>query len=138
MEQKLRLVQGVNGRVEKRSSERRRLQVPGQIVWKDGRGQTRITAVNTRDVSDIGAAIECRGELNLPMYRLVYFQVERYMRNRADLPDALRKQSVLAVVFRIGPCNEATGSPTEYGIRLMVEPKRAAAAPRRVVVTRTA
>ena len=124
MEQKLRLVQSVSGRVEKRSAERRRLQVAGQIIWKDGRGQTRLAAVTTRDVSDHGASIECRSELNLPLYRMVYFQVDRHLRNRAELPEVMRKHSVLAVVFRIGACSEATGSPSEYGIRLMVEPKR--------------
>ena len=131
MEQRLRLVQGVSGRVEKRSAERRRLQVPGQIVWKDGRGQTRMASVVTRDVSEVGASIECRGDLNLPLYRMVYFQVDRHVKNRPDLPDAFRKQSVLAVVFRVGLCSEGTGTPIEYGIRLMIEPRRAA-------VTRTA
>ena len=38
MEQRLRLVQGVQPRTEKRTSERRSLAVPGQIVWKDARG----------------------------------------------------------------------------------------------------
>ncbi len=127
MEQRLRLVQGVAGRVEKRSAERKRVQVPGQIVWRDGRGHTRLAAVVTRDVSDHGASIECREELNLPLYRLVYFQVDRHVRNRPDLPDSLRKQSVLSVVFRVGPCSDVTGAPTEYGLRLMVEPRRAAA-----------
>ena len=137
MEQRLRLVQGGNNRVEKRSAERRRVQVPGQIVWKDGRGQTRIAAVTTRDVSEHGVSIECRGELNLPRYRLVYFQVDRQARQRPDLPESLRKQSVLSVVFRIGPCSEVTGAPTEYGIRLMVEPRRVPVA-RNAAATRSA
>ena len=128
MEQKLRLVQGVAGRAEKRSADRRRVQVPGQIVWKDGRGQTRLAAVVTRDVSEHGASIECREELNLPLYRLVYFQVDRHVRNRSDLPEALRRTSVLSAIFRIGPCSEVTGAPTEYGLRLLVEPRRTAAA----------
>lgn len=127
MEQRLRLVQGVSGPVEKRSAERRRVQVPGQIVWKDGRGQTRMATVITRDVSEQGASIECRGDLNLPLYRLVYFQVDRHVRNRPDLPETLRKQSVLSAVFRVGPCSDVTGAPTEYGLRLMVEPRRPAA-----------
>ena len=54
IEQKLRLVQGGGGRTDKRSTERRRIQVPGQIAWKDGRGQTRIAAVVTADVSEHG------------------------------------------------------------------------------------
>ena len=127
MEQRLRLVQSGIGRIEKRAGERRPVRVPGQIVWKDGRGQTRMTAVVTRDVSENGASIEVRGELNLPLYRLVYFQVDRNARNRSDLPESLRKQNVLSAVFRVGPCSEVTGVPTEYGLRLMVEPRRAAA-----------
>jgi hypothetical protein len=127
MEQRLRLVQGATGRIEKRAAERRCVQVPAQIVWKDGRGQTRIAAVMTRDVSEHGASVECRGDLHLPLYRLVYFQVDRYARNRAELPDILRKNSVLSAVFRVGTTNDATGSPSEYGLRLMVEPRRAAA-----------
>lgn len=131
VEQRLRLIQGAQGRVENRSAERRRVQVPGQIVWKDGRGQTRIASVVTRDVSEYGVAIECQGELNLPLYRLVYFQIDRPARHRPELPDTLRRQSILSAVFRVGPCNDVTGSPSEYGLRLMVEPRRA-------VTTRTA
>jgi hypothetical protein len=127
VEQRLRLVQGPTGRIEKRAAERRRVQVPAQIVWKDGRGQTRIAAVMTRDVIEHGASVECRGDLNLPLYRLVYFQVDRYARNRTELPDILRKNSVLSAVFRVGTSNDAAGAPTEYGLRLMVEPRRAAA-----------
>jgi hypothetical protein len=26
-------------------------------------------------------------------------------------------------VFRVGPSNEVTGTPTEYGLRLLVEPR---------------
>ena len=55
MEQRLRLVQGTNpNRIEKRAAERRPLAVPGQIVWKDARGTTRMASVVTRDVSDSG------------------------------------------------------------------------------------
>lgn len=126
MEQRLRLVQGTTGRVEKRAAERKRVQVPAQVVWKDGRGQTRLASVMTRDVSEHGASIECRGDLNLPLYRLVYFQVDRHARNRPELPEILRKNSVLSAVFRVGSSAEA-GAPMEYGLRLMVEPRRAAA-----------
>jgi hypothetical protein len=127
MEQRLRLVQGATGRIEKRTAQRTRVQVPAQIVWKDGHGQTRMASVLTRDVSECGASFECRGDLNLPLYRLVYFQVDRHARNRPDLPEILRKNSVLSAIFRVGPCSEVTGAPTEYAVRLMVEPRRAAA-----------
>ena len=127
MEQRLRLVQGGGPRAEQRVSERRRVQVPGQIVWKDHRGQTHMAAVTTRDVSDQGVSFECRTGLSVPLYRLVYFQVDRQARNRPDLPAALRKQNVLSAVFRVGACSEKTGTPTEYALRLLVEPKAVAA-----------
>ncbi len=127
MDQRLRLVQGATGRGERRSSVRQPVRVAGQIVWKDGKGQTRMAAVTTRDVSEHGAAFECHGELKLPLYRLVYFQVDRHQRTRPDLPDVLRRQNVLSAVFRVGPCSDVTGAPVEYGLRLLVEPRRIAA-----------
>lgn len=128
IEQKLRLVQGGGGRTDKRSTERRRIQVPGQIAWKDGRGQTRIAAVVTADVSEHGVKIECRSGVAIPMYRLVYFQIDKHLRNRADLPETLRKQSVLSAIFRVGPSSEVTGAPTEYALRLLVEPQTSSVA----------
>ena len=127
MEQRLRLIQGSAGRTEKRTAERRPVQVPGQIVWKDHRGQTQMAAVVTCDVSESGVRIECRTGLSIPLYRLVYFQVDRLARHRAELPAPLRKQNVLSAVFRVGASSEATGTPTEYGLRLLVEPQVAAA-----------
>ena len=127
MEQRLRLVQGKGGAVEKRAAERRRVQVPGQIAWKDGRGQTCIAAVVTRDISEHGVSIECRTGLVVPLYRLVYFQVDKHARNRPDVPATLRKQSVLSAVFRVGQSNDVTGTPTEYALRLLIEPQRTAA-----------
>jgi hypothetical protein len=123
MEQRLRLIQGSAARVDNRSVERRQLQVPGQIVWKDHRGQTQMAAVVTRDVSEHGVRIECRTGLSIPLYRLVYFQVDRLSRHRAELPATLRKQSMLSAVFRVGPSSEATGTPIEYALRLLVEPQ---------------
>jgi hypothetical protein len=128
IEQKLRLVQGGGGRTDKRSTERRRIQVPGQIAWKDGRGQTRIAAVVTADVSEHGVRIECRSGVAIPLYRLVYFQIDKHLRNRADLPETLRKQSVLSAIFRVGPSSEVTGAPTEYALRLLVEPQTSSVA----------
>lgn len=131
MEQRLRLIQGTAGRTEKRSAERQRVQVPAQIVWKDHRGQTQMAAVVTRDVSEHGVSFECRTALTIPLYRLVYFQVDRLSRHRSELPATLRKQNVLSAVFRVGPSSEATGTPTEYGLRLLVEPQAASSAPPR-------
>ena len=132
MEQRLRLVQGGQPRSEKRTSERRPLAVPGQIVWKDARGNTKLTEVITRDVSEHGVAVECLNGAAIPLYRLVYFQVARDARNSGELPPALRKPNVLSAIFRVGSDNQRTGSPAEYALRLLVEPARApqaAAAP---------
>ena len=124
MEQRLRLVQGGQPRFEKRSSERRRLSVPGQIVWKDAKGTTRMAAVVTRDVSEHGVSVECLGGIPIPQFRLVYFQVDREARHRPDLPPALRKSSVLSAIFRVGPCRQSTGAPADYALRMLVEPER--------------
>ena len=130
MEQKLRLVQGGNvERVEKRVAERRELAVPGQIVWKDARGTTRMASVVTRDVSDSGVSVECLQGPAIPLFRIVYFQVDRSVRHRTDLPPALRKSNVLSAVFRVGSCSQKTGTPTEYALRLLIEPERTVAAP---------
>jgi hypothetical protein len=129
MEQRLRLVPtGHQPRSNKRSSERRALAVAGQIVWKDARGNTKLTEVMTRDVSEHGVAVECLNGTAIPLYRLVYFQVAREARQSADLPAALRKPNVLSAIFRVGSDNRATGAPCEYALRLLVEPVRPAQA----------
>jgi hypothetical protein len=125
MEQRLRLVAGPEGaRLDKRAVERRAIAVPGQIVWKDARGTTRMVSVVTRDISDLGVSVESLQGPAIPLYRIVYFQVDRSARNRADLPPALRKSSVLSAVFRVGGCSPRTGTPTDYALRLLVEPDR--------------
>ena len=125
MEQRLRLVQGgQQPRGAKRTSERRSLEVPAQIVWKDAGGTTRFASVMTRNVSEHGVAVDCLNGAAIPRYRLVYFQIDREARNRPDLPEALRKPNVLSAVFRVGPCSEKTGSPSDYALRLLVEPAR--------------
>jgi hypothetical protein len=123
MEQRLRLVQTSSPRLDNRTSERRRVAVPGQIVWKDARGATRMVPVMTRDVSELGVAVECQISTAIPLYRLVYFQVDREARHCADLPATLRRSNVLSAVFRVGECSEVTGAPTEYALRLLVEPE---------------
>jgi hypothetical protein len=130
MDQKLRLVQSGNPcRADQRIAERRRIAVPGQIVWKDARGTTRMVSVVTRDVSETGVSVECPTGPAIPLYRIVYFQVDRSARHRTDLPLVLQKSNVLSAVFRVGACSQTTGAPTEYGLRLLVEPERRSAAP---------
>jgi hypothetical protein len=129
MEQRLRLVQGgQQAKAEKRTSECRCVEVPGQIVWKDARGNTRLTSVVTRDVSEFGVSVECLNGAAIPLYRLVYFQIDRLARQHADIPPALRKPNVLSAVFRVGDDNRAIGGPGSYALRLLVEPARTAQA----------
>ena len=125
MEQRLRLVQGTNTtRHDNRIAERRQVSVPGQIVWKDAKGTTRMASVVTKDVSEFGVRVECLQGPAIPLYRIVYFQVDKSARGRTDLPAALRGTNVLSAVFRVGDCSPRTGTPNEYGLRLLVEPKR--------------
>lgn len=132
MEQRLRLVQSSGRGYEKRASDRLRISVPGQIVWKDAKGTTKMAPVVTRDISESGVSLECQAGTAIPLYRLVYFQVDRDARNRPDLPAVLRKSSnVLSAVFRVGECSQSTGAPTEYALRLLVEPERQAGASER-------
>src|SRR5262245_41070654 len=128
MEQRLRLVQGgqqPRSSSEKRTSERRCITVPGQIVWKDARGNTKLTPVVTRDVSDFGVSVECLSGAAIPLYRLVYFQIDREVRHLEEIPAALRKPNVLSAIFRVGDDNQAIGGPSGYALRLLVEPARA-------------
>lgn len=136
MEQRLRLVQGGHqSRSEKRTSERRPVEVPGQIIWKDARGNTKLTSVVTRDVSEFGVSVECLNGAAIPLYRLVYFQIDRDARHQADIPAALRKPNVLSAIFRVGSDNQAIGGPGNYALRLLVEPGRAASATPQVSLT---
>lgn len=83
-----------------------------------------MASVMTRDVSDHGVGVDCLGGTPIPLYRLVYFQLEREARNREDIPETLRKSNVLSAIFRVGPYSQATGVPTNYALRLLVEPER--------------
>jgi hypothetical protein len=83
-----------------------------------------MASVVTRDISEHGVRVECLTGVPIPLFRLVYFQVDRTVRERADLPAALRKSNVLSAVFRVGPSSQATGAPTDYALRLLVEPDR--------------
>ena len=83
-----------------------------------------MASVVTRDVSETGVSVECLQGPAIPLYRIVYFQVDQSARQRTDLPPALRKSTVLSAVFRVGNCSQRTGSPTEYALRLLIEPDR--------------
>jgi hypothetical protein len=118
--ERFRLIQGAAAR--QRSSQRHPLHVAGQIVWKDARGTTRLSRVVTRDVSETGVAVDCVNGAPIPLYRLVYFQVDRNDRQHSSLPEALRRNAVLAAVYRVAACSGDTGAPAGYALRLLIEP----------------
>ena len=107
----------------RRIAERARIIVPGRLTWRDSRGMTRFATVITRDVSELGVYLECRGSDAIPLYRLVYLQLERGARETDGLPPALREGRVLSAVYRVGPCEPTTGTPSGYALRLLVEPR---------------
>ena len=106
-----------------RRSPRQALNVPGRLTWRDARGIPRFATVVTRDVSADGVYLECRGGEPIPLYRLVYLQIERDERDATVLPPALKDGRVLSAVYRVGPCEPATGMPSGYALRLLVDPR---------------
>src|SRR5438874_3818997 len=103
-------------------AERKPLALPGRITWKDSRGTMRFASVTTRDISETGVFIEWRESTAIPMYRLVSFQIERDVRYVEGIPPALRAGRVLSAVYRFGTYQRATGTPSGYGLRLLIEP----------------
>ena len=107
-----------------RSAERRPLNVPARLTWKDQRGATRFAAVMTRDVSEHGVFVECHSPVSIPLYRLVQLQLERDGRDAAAVPACLQQGRVLSAVYRVSPPT-ATGRQG-IALRLMVDPRRVA------------
>ena len=126
MEQRLRLVQGGQSRAEKRAADRRRIAVPGQIVWKDAKGTTRMAAVVTRDVSDNGVSVDCLGGMPIPLFRLVYFQVDREARTRLDLPAACGSRTCCRRCSASVRAVRRRARQASYALRMLVEPERVA------------
>jgi len=106
----------------KKRAERKALALPGRVTWKDSRGTLRFASVMTRDISDTGVFIEWRESTSIPMYRIVFFQIERDVRNLEGIPPALRAGKVLSAVYRLGNYQRSTGTPNGYGLRLLIEP----------------
>jgi hypothetical protein len=111
-----------------RRSARQPLNVTGRLTWRDARGVQRFASVTTRDISEEGVYLECRSGEPIPLYRLVYLQIERDERRMMDLPPVLRDGRVLSAVYRVGPCEPATGTPSGYALRLLVDPRDSAMA----------
>ena len=112
---------------DQRVSERTAIRVAGRVVWRDARGTTRFNSVVIRDLSETGAYIENVSGSAIPLFRVVSLQAERAGQAEA-LPPTLKQGKVLSAVYRVGPSRTATGTPEGYGLRLLVEPRRRAAA----------
>jgi hypothetical protein len=110
-----------------RTGERRDITLPARLTWKDQRGATRFASVVTRNVSDLGVYVECQSMVAIPLFRLVQFQLERDVRESDALPESLRQGRVLSAVYRVSP-RAPSGAPQGLALRLMVDPRRRAAA----------
>lgn len=111
-----------------RIGNRRKVNVPARLTWRDASGTLRFASVVVRDVSDVDAFVECQVPTSIPLYRLVHFQVEKPSRDGNELPAVLREGKVLSAVYRVGPYKPSTGTPNGYALRMLVEPKRMVAA----------
>jgi hypothetical protein len=109
-----------------RSAERRAVNLPARLTWKDQRGTTRFATVVTRDVSDFGVYVECHSPVSIPLYRLVQFQLERDGRDADAVPRALQQGRILSAVYRVTP--PSSSKPQGLALRLMVDPKQRPAA----------
>lgn len=103
--------------------------VPARITWKDASGAVRFASVTTRDVSDAGVFVECEAGAAIPLFRLVYLQVERTAGANQQLPSRLREGRVLSAVWRVAPCRRSTGTPSGYALRFLVDPQVEAVQP---------
>jgi hypothetical protein len=109
-----------------RGNERRAVTLPARLTWKDQRGATRFATVLTRNVSDYGVYVECQSPVSIPLFRLVQFQLERDGRQADALPGTLQSGRVLGAVYRVSPPKGS--QPQGLALRLMVDPRRVAAA----------
>lgn len=107
-----------------RSCERKAINLPARLTWKDQRGTTRFATVITRNISEYGVYVECHSPVSIPLYRLVQFQLERDVRSTEALPTSLQQGRILSAVYRVTPPSPAR--PQGLALRLMVDPKRAA------------
>ena len=116
--------------------ERRPVELPARLTWKDQRGATRFASVIARNVSEHGVYVECQSSVSIPMFRLVQLQLERDVRESDMLPDALRQGRVLSAVYRVSPAS-AAGTPQGLALRMMIDPHRRVAEPVKTAPTMT-
>jgi hypothetical protein len=108
---------------DKRVAERKNINIPARLTWKDHRGTTRFMSAITRNVSEYGVYVECQSPVSIPLFRLVQFQLERAVRGTDALPPSLQSGRVLAAVYRVSQ-GTTSGRPQCLALRLMVDPKR--------------
>ena len=116
------------GNRNQRTTERHPVALPGRLTWKDQRGATRFATVVARNVSDFGVYVECHSPVTIPLYRLVQFQLEREASHDTGvLPGSLQHAGrVLSAVYRVSP--PSSSKPQGLALRLMIDPRRMAAA----------
>jgi hypothetical protein len=107
---------------DKRAAERRSVDVPARLTWKDQQGTTRFATVMTRNISEYGVYVECQSSVSIPLFRLVQFQLERDVRDADAAPAVLRSGRVLSAVYRVSPATAHL--PQGLALRLMVDPRR--------------
>jgi hypothetical protein len=120
------VVTPTNSASNKRTADRRSVNLAARLTWKDQRGTTRFASVITRNVSEFGVFVECQGTVSIPLYRLVQFQLERDVRDSDPLPASLRSGRILSAVYRVAS-PAANGGRQGLALRLLVDPKRRAA-----------
>jgi len=112
---------------EQRMGSRQKVNVPARLTWRDARGTLRFSSVVMRDVSEVDAFVECQVPASIPLYRLVQLQIE-LAASQTLLPQTMRGGKVLSAVYRLGPRQSSTGTPSGYALRLLIDPQTARSA----------
>jgi len=109
-----------------RAAERTAATLPVRLTWKDARGTVRFATAVTRNISAYGMYVECHSPIALPLYRLVYVQIDREGLNSPAVPPAFLRGRVLSAVYRVNPAS--VSNRHGLALRLMLDPRCAAAA----------
>lgn len=109
---------------DRRAWDRRPLDVPGLLTWRDARGTMRFASIVARNVSDFGAFVECETLACIPLYRLVTLQLDVSAARKAGLGGELATDKVLAAVYRAVPAQPGRGTRQGYALRLLIEPRQ--------------
>jgi hypothetical protein len=114
---------------DRRSWNRRPLDVPGLLTWRDARGTMRFASIVARNLSDFGAFVECETLASIPLYRLVTLQLDAAAARKASVRSELATDKVLAAIYRAVPAEPARGTRQGYALRLLIEPRAQEASP---------